>query len=253
MDQMAVENCNIISTKESLPEFEINDQRAGFLPSIILSEIYRTKSGKVVYPAYTQEQKALYWVLDRQRRFISEISSVSRRKPSLLPELGYLAGDCRKVPVFIPYLAVGLEESAGDEAGPEAASEPVGPRQVSHVYGELDRGHPGGHALGCQGRGGHGIDDQKQREEIDGAAVGKTEIAHILRKVRQVSGHPACAGRVEPEIEVMKKGVFGQRGHRHAFLDRGKLRGLRFIPMNSAAIVSGNKRAESPDLLPPFL
>jgi len=65
MDQMAIDNCSIASTKESLPEFGIDDRQAGFLPSIILPEIYRTKSGKVVYPAYTQEEKALHWVLDR--------------------------------------------------------------------------------------------------------------------------------------------------------------------------------------------
>jgi site-specific recombinase XerD len=65
MDQIVRENCSIVSTKESLPEFGINHQQAGFLPSVILPEIYRTKSGKVVYPAYTQEQKALHGVLDR--------------------------------------------------------------------------------------------------------------------------------------------------------------------------------------------
>ena len=65
MDQMATENCSIVSAKESLPEFGINDRQAGFLPSLILPEIYRTKSGKVVYPAYTQEAKALQWALDR--------------------------------------------------------------------------------------------------------------------------------------------------------------------------------------------
>jgi len=65
MDQMAIENCGIVSAKESPPEFGINDRQAGFLPSLILPEIYRTKSGKVVYPAYTQEEKALHWVLDR--------------------------------------------------------------------------------------------------------------------------------------------------------------------------------------------
>ena len=65
MDQMAIENCSIVSAKESLPEFGINDRQAGFLPSLILPEIYRTKSGKVVYPAYTQEEEALHWALDR--------------------------------------------------------------------------------------------------------------------------------------------------------------------------------------------
>jgi integrase/recombinase XerD len=65
MDQIAIENCSIVSAKESLPEFEINDRQAGFLPSIILPEIYRTKSGKVVYPAYTQEEKGLHWALNR--------------------------------------------------------------------------------------------------------------------------------------------------------------------------------------------
>jgi integrase/recombinase XerD len=65
MDQMAIENCSIVSAKESLPEFGINDRHAVFLPPLILPEIYRTKSGKVVYPAYTQEEKALHWALDR--------------------------------------------------------------------------------------------------------------------------------------------------------------------------------------------
>jgi integrase/recombinase XerD len=65
MDQMAIENCSFVSAKESLPEFGINDRQAGFLPSLILPEIYRTKSGKVFYPEYTQEAKALQWALDR--------------------------------------------------------------------------------------------------------------------------------------------------------------------------------------------
>jgi integrase/recombinase XerD len=65
MDQMAVENCSIVSAKETLREFGIDDPVAGFLPSHILPEIYRTKSGKVVYPAYTQREKALHWALDR--------------------------------------------------------------------------------------------------------------------------------------------------------------------------------------------
>lgn len=65
MDTMATENHVIISAKEYLPESEINDQQAWFLPSIILPEIYRMKSGEIVYPVYTQEQKALRWALDR--------------------------------------------------------------------------------------------------------------------------------------------------------------------------------------------
>ena len=65
MDQMTTENCSIISEKESLTYFRSNDLQAGFLPPIILPEIYRKKSGKVVYPAYTQEEKALHWALDR--------------------------------------------------------------------------------------------------------------------------------------------------------------------------------------------
>ncbi|MHB8773441.1 MAG: tyrosine-type recombinase/integrase [Syntrophales bacterium] len=65
MDQIAIEICDVSSAKESLPEREVDDRQAGFLPSIILPEIYRKKSGKVVYPRYTPGQKALYWVLDR--------------------------------------------------------------------------------------------------------------------------------------------------------------------------------------------
>jgi site-specific recombinase XerD len=65
MDQMAIENCSSISAQESLPEFEINAQHAGFLPPILLPEVYRGKTGKVFYPVYTREAIALRWALDR--------------------------------------------------------------------------------------------------------------------------------------------------------------------------------------------
>jgi len=65
MDQTTIENCSIISEKESLTDFGRNDLPAGFLPSILLPEIYRGKSGKVFYPEYTQEAKALQWALHR--------------------------------------------------------------------------------------------------------------------------------------------------------------------------------------------
>jgi len=65
MDQTTTENCSIQSAKEFLPDFGRHDLQAGFLPSVILPEIYRGKSGKVFYPEYTQEAKALHWALDR--------------------------------------------------------------------------------------------------------------------------------------------------------------------------------------------
>ena len=65
MNQMIAENCSIVSPKESLSEFGIDAQQAGFLPSIILTEIYRGKSGKVFYPVYTQQAIALQWALDQ--------------------------------------------------------------------------------------------------------------------------------------------------------------------------------------------
>ena len=65
MDQMITEKLSINSAKESLPEFVSNDVPTEFLPPIILPEIYRGKSGKVFYPGYTQEAKALQWTLKR--------------------------------------------------------------------------------------------------------------------------------------------------------------------------------------------
>ncbi|MEI7637975.1 MAG: tyrosine-type recombinase/integrase [Syntrophus sp. (in: bacteria)] len=65
MNQMTAENYSVVSPKESLPELGIDAQQAGFLPSIILTEIYRGKTGKIFYPVYTQEQIALQWALDR--------------------------------------------------------------------------------------------------------------------------------------------------------------------------------------------
>jgi site-specific recombinase XerD len=65
MDQMTTGNYSNISEKETLAEFGRDYLEAGFLPSIILPEIYRGKSGKVFYPEYTQEAKALQWALNR--------------------------------------------------------------------------------------------------------------------------------------------------------------------------------------------
>jgi len=65
MDQMATESYSIISAKESLSGFGRSDLPAVFLPSIILPEIYRGKSGKIFYPEYTQEARALHWALNR--------------------------------------------------------------------------------------------------------------------------------------------------------------------------------------------
>jgi len=65
MNQMTIENFSNISEKETLTDFRSNGLEAGFLPSVILPEIYRGKSGKTFYPEYTQEAKALQWALNR--------------------------------------------------------------------------------------------------------------------------------------------------------------------------------------------
>ena len=65
MDQKTTENSSIISEKETLAEVGRDYPESGFLPSVILPEIYRGKSWKTFYPQYTQEAKALQWALDR--------------------------------------------------------------------------------------------------------------------------------------------------------------------------------------------
>jgi site-specific recombinase XerD len=65
MDQKTTDNSSIISEKETLAEVGRDYPESGFLPSVILPEIYRGKSGKTFYPAYTKEAKALQWALDR--------------------------------------------------------------------------------------------------------------------------------------------------------------------------------------------
>jgi site-specific recombinase XerD len=69
MNQVIAENYSVVSPKESLPELGIDAQQAGFLPSIILTEIYRGKTGKIFYPVYTQEEIALQWAMDRLARW----------------------------------------------------------------------------------------------------------------------------------------------------------------------------------------
>jgi integrase/recombinase XerD len=65
MNQNTTEISSTISTKETLAEVGLDYPASGFLPSIILPEIYRGKTGKVIYPVYTKEAKALQWALDR--------------------------------------------------------------------------------------------------------------------------------------------------------------------------------------------
>lgn len=65
MNQIIAESVYFVSPNESLPELGSDEQQAGFLPSIILPEVYRGKSGKIYFPVYTQEAIALQWALDR--------------------------------------------------------------------------------------------------------------------------------------------------------------------------------------------
>ena len=65
MNQKTTEISSIISAKETLAEVGRDYPASGFHPSIILPEIYRGKTGKVIYPVYTKEAKALQWALDR--------------------------------------------------------------------------------------------------------------------------------------------------------------------------------------------
>jgi len=65
MNQKTTEISSIISAKETLAEVRRNYPASGFHPSIILPEIYRGKTGKVIYPVYTKEAKALQWALNR--------------------------------------------------------------------------------------------------------------------------------------------------------------------------------------------
>jgi integrase/recombinase XerD len=63
MNQMPTEDCSIPSEGKTATNH--GRDQAGFLPSIILPEVYRGKSGKIIYPEYTPEAKALHWALER--------------------------------------------------------------------------------------------------------------------------------------------------------------------------------------------
>jgi len=65
MNQKTTEINSIISAKETLAKVGCDYPASGFHPSIILPEIYRGKTGKVIYPVYTKEAKALQWALNR--------------------------------------------------------------------------------------------------------------------------------------------------------------------------------------------
>ena len=65
MDRVTIKNYSILSEKGSPAEFGSNDLQAGFLPSIILPESYKGKTGKVFCSGYTQEAEALHWALNR--------------------------------------------------------------------------------------------------------------------------------------------------------------------------------------------
>lgn len=64
MDLLTTENSSIQPAIEAPKKFEIEEAPA-FLPTVILPEVYRVKSGKIVYPRCSKEAKALYWALER--------------------------------------------------------------------------------------------------------------------------------------------------------------------------------------------
>jgi len=65
MDRMTIKNCSVLPEKGSPAESGSNDLQAGALPSIILPESYRGRSGKVLCSGYTQEARALHRTLNR--------------------------------------------------------------------------------------------------------------------------------------------------------------------------------------------
>lgn len=66
MNQIGTVNQSTISiSKETITEIEYHDLPSEFLPSVILSEVYKDKSGKTIYPDISKETKALNWALNR--------------------------------------------------------------------------------------------------------------------------------------------------------------------------------------------
>lgn len=65
MDVRMLENCSTPSEKETLVDQGGSNLQSVFPSPVILPEIYRGKSGKVIYPRYTPEAQALHWALDR--------------------------------------------------------------------------------------------------------------------------------------------------------------------------------------------
>lgn len=64
MDLLTTENSSIQPAIEAPKKFEV-DEIPAFLPTVILPEVYRVKSGKIVYPRYSKEAKALHRALER--------------------------------------------------------------------------------------------------------------------------------------------------------------------------------------------
>jgi len=64
MDLLTTENSSIQPAIEAPKNFEVEEAPA-FPPTVILPEVYRVKSGKIVYPRYSKEAKALHWALER--------------------------------------------------------------------------------------------------------------------------------------------------------------------------------------------
>ena len=65
MDTINSENNTITSQRETLTGSGLNNFQPVFPPPIILPEVHRGKSGKVINPRYTPEAQALHWALDR--------------------------------------------------------------------------------------------------------------------------------------------------------------------------------------------
>jgi len=65
MDQMTIESCSVISTKESLTVIGDIDRREGIHPSEVSAKINSEKEERQFSPAYEKESRALQWSLKR--------------------------------------------------------------------------------------------------------------------------------------------------------------------------------------------
>jgi hypothetical protein len=131
-------------------------------------------------------------------------------------ELGDLARDGNYGPLFVPELAVGLHEAAGDETGAEMPFQPLGLWYFPHVDAQLYGGNPGHHTLACKDGRGKTIGHEQDGKQVMGPVILKGYPTLHYRRISKLALQPPGIPGIQEHVHLIQEGKIRQGRNRYA-------------------------------------